>query len=366
MIIARFPGNLSLKLVEKKQILRYKPVVMTVYQTALWLTTPFQSIVGHHQAARKIAMQSCDVVPSAMHCNLAISTSFVAGQSLEEVRNKSREFALRLLHEKASYNVPYISLIHLQSCVLIEGLGKLEAESVDGIPGKATLIAHAKEKGDKLFILMNYVHHLVRTFLFRRFDSVPAELIAADTVLGNKMPLRPMYLFAMFFEALAAYQFARQVDKDEDKLKWLSKGNLLLGKFRVWSSHSPWNFENKLLLIEAESLDVVGGHEGAERLYLRSILSASEHKFVHEEGVAAELTGLFFHRRGLKQRAYPFLAHAVQCYRKWGANAVAERVQAMVASSFGSGQLQAGNAAALNFAFDGGTSKKRAAQEEGD
>jgi len=104
---------------------------------------------------------------------------------------------------------------------------------------------------------------------------------------------------------------------------------------QCWSEHSSWNWENKLLLLEAESVHAKGEFDRAGSFYDNAIRSAREHKFVHEEAIASELAGSFYFERGFRQKSHTCLVHSVECYEKWGAHAVARRVETVIREYFG-------------------------------
>ena len=65
---------------------------------------------------------------------------------------------------------------------------------------------------------------------------------------------------------------------------------------------------------------------------------AYEHKFVNDEAISSELAGVFFCKEGLHTvKAEALLLHSVQCYKTWGALAVARRVETYIVSNFGTG-----------------------------
>ena len=78
-----------------------------------------------------------------------------------------------------------------------------------------------------------------------------------------------------------------------------------------------------------------GNFDEAVPLYISSIVSARQHKFIHDEAIASELAGLFYHGRGLHEKATTLLLHSARCYSKWGAMAVAQRVEAFLAINYG-------------------------------
>ena len=120
----------------------------------------------------------------------------------------------------------------------------------------------------------------------------------------------------------------------------MEKGETVLEKIKLWSIHSSWNFENKMLLLEAEKMHTLGDFDNAASLYERSVRSAREHKFIHEEAIASELAGIFFLERGLREKSLNLFLHSIWSYKTWGALAVAKRVETFIESKFGSVVMQ--------------------------
>ena len=50
----------------------------------------------------------------------------------------------------------------------------------------------------------------------------------------------------------------------------------VLEKMKLWSQHSSWNWENKMMLLEAEKMHTLGDFNSAASFYERSIQSACE------------------------------------------------------------------------------------------
>ena len=130
---------------------------------------------------------------------------------------------------------------------------------------------------------------------------------------------------------------ARQTKDNEQKMRLIEKGNNVLTKMRYWSEHSSWNWESKMTLLEAERMYTLGSFDQALLFYERAIRSANEHKFVNDEAIASELTGVFFCERGMNDiKTEALLLHSVQSYKTWGALAVARRVETFIANKCGS------------------------------
>ena len=191
---------------------------------------------------------------------------------------------------------------------------------------------------DPIFLTSYKIHQLVRAYLFRQFDDLQSLDIVdiSDDIEKNKHQLRPLLLFGIYFEGLASFLLARQTNNSE-RTRWIEKGENVLTKIRYWSEHSSWNWEDKMVLLEAEKMYTVGNFDQAALLYERAIRLAHEHKFINDEAIASELAGIFFFERGLNEmKGEAHLLHSVQSYKTWGALAVAKRVEHFIASKFSS------------------------------
>ena len=183
----------------------------------------------------------------------------------------------------------------------------------------------------------------MRAYLFRRLDDLQSLDIVdiSDVVKRNKHHLHPFLLFGIFFEGLASFLLARQATRDsEHRAKWIEKGESVLTKMKYWSEHSSWNWESKMVLLEAEKMHTIGSFDQASLFYDRAIRVAHEHKFVNDEAIASELAGTFFCERGLSVAAEALLLHSVHCYKTWGALAVARRVETYIANKYGTDSVR--------------------------
>jgi hypothetical protein len=153
----------------------------------------------------------------------------------------------------------------------------------------------------------------------------------SEAVAESSHLLTPYFIMGYFFEGLASFQLARL---DNKSANWIEQGRSSLERLRHWSEYSSWNRENRLLLLEAEDMYTEGLFVLAESLYDSAIRSAHEHKFIHEEAIACELAGTFYHERRFHQTSYPYFLLSIERYKQWGAFAVARRVQTYVKVNF--------------------------------
>jgi hypothetical protein len=306
-------------------------VICFVYDKILWASEPFQLIVEAHLLGYKSGKQSGDYIFAILNLQLATLTDYVAGQILETVEKNILDFISKLIAYGLRIFFKHPILLLSQVMVLKEGMSMSGVTHVENQPSEVEILADASLGPSVL--AYGKLHLLTRAFLFRQMEDVSRHLNTYEAVSDSNHPLNPHFLMGYFFEGLASFQLARQTSDDESA-KWIERGHSVLAKMRCWSEHSRWNWENKMLLLEAENMHTKGEFDIAGSLYDSAIRSAREHKFVHEEAIACELAGIFFYEIGFHHKSYLCLLHSVDCYEKWGAHAVARRIEAQIGDDF--------------------------------
>ena len=192
-------------------------------------------------------MQSGDVLNGALNHYVSITTGFISGSSLLELRKVTRDFVKKWSPTEFSVDQP--NLLHVHVCALIEGLDFIQTERIDGLPGLNQVLRNTKKANDATLLIVHKACLTHRAFLFRRLDESVMEGCISDIVYAKNMTLRTMLLFVIFIEALSFFELARQSAKlslsSQTTQKWLSKGDFLLKKIQLWSKQA-WNFENKV------------------------------------------------------------------------------------------------------------------------
>jgi hypothetical protein len=87
-----------------------------------------------------------------------------------------------------------------------------------------------------------------------------------------------------------------------------------------------------LVELQAELHFLKGEHDQAEEKYKALIVSAYKHYFLHEEGLAMELSGMFYRAIGKKEEAKTSLLGARACYTRWGADAIVPSLDSYISS----------------------------------
>ena len=299
-----------------------------VYDLIFWASEPLHSIVDAHILGHRAGQQSGDIVIALKNLILSILNNYGAGQSLDAVQKSIMDFIANIHGLEIFLASPVLLLS--QITILRDGL---DAAFVENLPSENEILSDTRT-GPSISTA-GKIHHLTRAFLFHQADDVSLRIDISRAVAENCHQLNPDILMGYFFEGLASFQLARQ-SSGAECANLVEKGLSTLKRMRNLSEHSVWNWENKMLLLEAESLYTEGNlFESAGLLYDKAIQSAHEHKFIHEEAIASELAGNFYHERGFHDKSYSYFAHSVKSYEKWGARAVAKRLESDITRKTG-------------------------------
>lgn len=165
-------------------------------------------------------------------------------------------------------------------------------------------------------------YRLLTKFWFRQYDEA--------SCCPSRRVIRFLDVYHKFYEGLTALHLARR--RSEDEQKWTAIGEKATSLFQTWEGYCAWNFENKSMLLQAELHFLKGEHDQAEEKYKASIVSAYKHHFLHEEGLAMELSGMFYRATGKKEEAKTSLLGARACYTRWGADAIVPSLDSYISS----------------------------------
>jgi len=131
-------------------------------------------------------------------------------------------------------------------------------------------------------------------------------------------------ILSTFADGLIAFTQAQKHDIDEEQ--WTNIAVRAVAQCTVWVKNSPWNFSHKLLLLEAEQCVLEGNDALAVEKYNLSITTARKHRYVQEEGLGLERAGDYHMCMGRTGTALMCYSSAKECFERWGACAVADRM----------------------------------------
>lgn len=166
---------------------------------------------------------------------------------------------------------------------------------------------------------------IVEHFVFRRIDMAAKFVRQYQEFFDQHgcMKVKFIFIYRMFYSGLVAFHCFRET---QDQY-WMNLGKDAIREMGIWLKESKWNFENKLLLLNAEYHFSIGDFDKAAEEYHLSISSAHAHRFFHEEAIGNELAGYFHSERGRKDASIRLMKQAKEHYLTWGAVRKAETLR---------------------------------------
>ncbi len=175
-------------------------------------------------------------------------------------------------------------------------------------------------------------YNLARAVYFRHYDGISLEECNILNQISKAHAIfRPTFIDGIFFSGLISFYIHRETKE----YQWMKLGVESLASIKYWSALNCWNFEGKVLMLEAEEQFALGNVDDASRLYDAAMGSSRAHRFIHDEALATDLAGMFYHSTKKFQKSLLFLCRAAFLYREWGACAVADRVEGFIKGNFG-------------------------------
>lgn len=179
-------------------------------------------------------------------------------------------------------------------------------------------------KPDNLIFELQLLLGISHSFLCRDMEKAQgmSEIFTRGTDTVVRLSVFNRIIFD-FYAGLTACHFGR---KTQDEC-WKTKVENVCNMIERCLSHSKWNFENKFLLLKAEYHNTKRETNKAATCYEASVISARNHKLIHEEAMAYELAGYFYDEQGERAKSEAYLLQAHRAYMTWGANKKAKALQ---------------------------------------
>jgi len=206
------------------------------------------------------------------------------------------------------------------------------ALELSGDTDSENIYEHLLNTTEDAILLQNDHRACIQIYTKRKFSLIlKDDMDGAIEVYGlssNRFGPRFMfmkttiYTMSVFLDGLIAFYAARKNKNEEEH--WLAIGMDSLTLMKKWARLSTWNFESKLLLLEAEHLFQEGN---ALEKYEASIIAARNHRFKHEEGLAHSKLGYYHLSHGRKADAAQSFVQAKRCYMQWGAHSLLKRIE---------------------------------------
>ncbi|AKT39493.1 AAA family ATPase [Chondromyces crocatus] len=318
-------GKLGYDLVEKWNVVAYKPEVANMYSSGI-------SIWRHHvdtfvEYARHGIRAANDIGSSTWgsfnHLQLVLA-QIVRGDPLDEVR-KASVAALDYI-SKAKIAFAADAVVSMQRFVQAmrgasDHLGTLDGEGFE----ERAFEEHLEKESFPTVKLFYYNMKVQERFLAGNFAESFAAAEAAERNIdgGNgMMTLAEYYYYAAL--ARAAHHAEASAEVQADIRRALVE---YVERLRVWAENCPDNFAGKHALVSAEIARIEERFSDAAELYDRAIALFRRSRFVHQEALASEFAARFYMSRGYTGLPGLYLREAVAGYSRWGASAKVRQLE---------------------------------------
>jgi predicted ATPase/signal transduction histidine kinase len=312
-------GQLGYELLERRGMKRFEARTVLCFANSIvpWMKH-VRTCRDMERRAFEAANRAGDLLYGAFACNSLNTDLLFAGSPLPQVQSEA-ERGLKFA-EKARFGLVIDSIA--AQLALIRTLRGLTPEFGRFDDGQFDELRIEEHFAVNPALAIAACRYWIRKLQARYFVGDYAAAVDAASKAQQLLWTKPLAFEEAdyhFYGALAraAYGDRAPDGQREPHLAALTAHHKQL---EIWSENCPENFENRAALVGAEIARVERRDPDAMRLYEKAIASARQNEFVHNEAVAHEAAAAFYRDRGFERFARIYLAEAVACFAKWGAD----------------------------------------------
>jgi hypothetical protein len=258
-----------------------------------------QACVEMHREGYEVAQQVGNNSAAALHKQFCLFRQLYAGSNLIDVKEEIEHGMLVM-----KYKIVYHRVLTF--------IGDDPFSSFQGID--SSVFDHDVAYVINQMFTEIYFGHYERA----NYMAEQCKKLVDKRVMNN---FRALYLY--FYWGLSMIGILRK--RGSNSRKVLQKFKECCEIVSNASKCSGWNFKNKASLLKAEQFSLSSDYK-ASKEYDTAIKAAQASKFIHEEGLAAELAAMHHERLANTATALSLFSQARECYKKWGSNAKVRQV----------------------------------------
>ncbi|GGF89458.1 signal transduction histidine kinase [Azorhizobium oxalatiphilum] len=311
-------GSVARSLVEDHGNNRHRSRVYSCIAafTMPW-TLPLPQCEPLMREASRVGRSMGDMAFAAYNARNLITHLLVSGETLEAVKREAEDTLASAQHLQLGVPterfVQHLALIEtLQDNAITRSSNEARArQPVDLPPGAAMMECYYR------------VFRLQEHYFLGEFGAAVA---VANHIEPARWAMRSSIEESEyeFYTSLALAAMLRGEAQHSDLLHDL---RLHHGRIAAWARGCPENFSAREALVRAEIDGIEGRISAAQDAYEQAVQLAAAQGITQVEALASELAGEFYDRRGLKTLAEAYLAKAIQCYARWGAQLRVRRLE---------------------------------------
>ena len=330
-------GQMALRLMDKYQAREIKCKVFTAYYAQIkpW-KEPFQNSLAPLKNTVQIGLETGDLEFAGYASMHYCSTLFLCGKPLAELSKELPVYVKMARNHKHPFPEFYLSLWGQLA-------HNLMGNSEDVLLLKGELIDETQQTDNPIFNIppLKFTALLSKSILNYLFGHYEQALECAEpleqlgkSLMGVLSPSQSYYYYSLI--ALALYPEATP-KQQQQHLKTIKRYQERLA---TWAHFCAANFQHKYDLVEAELARVLGDYWKASQFYEKAIQGAQQNEYLHDEALANELAGKFYHQQNMAKVAQAYINEAHYHYSQWGAKPKTEQLQQDYAMYFVESKLQ--------------------------
>jgi len=313
-------GKLALEIMERLQVKTIEGRIRHVYNAMVrhWREPIRNTLEPLHQAYL-LCLEHGDFEYAAHAVAVRTLIAFEAGRDLKHLFTDFTEIHAMMKPLKQGPRIHYTE----NSIQKIDNLiGNVAEPSI--LKGRYydidKMFEIHKETGDKSLMFIDCISQVFLSYMFGKYEEALGYSDIAQA--GADEGLQGMYFQVPYLLMDSLVRLANMAGADVlTRRRLMHQVSKNISRFKRWVKTNPTNTLNKLRLIQADRLRVLGKDLEANALFEESGRFAMAQGFVHEEALAYELCGKMHVRSGRLTLGLPYLGKARDLYRLWGAQA---------------------------------------------
>jgi len=182
---------------------------------------------------------------------------------------------------------------------------------------------HARKNRPQLQFV--YFHRMMVAYYFGQHRQALADLRKAEANLDGFFTGMTMPVFQFFAALIRLANIPGAKPSARGDLASRVAANQVL--MADWSKHAPMNNRHRFLIIEAERARVEGRDFESLELFDQAAREAGTNGYIQDQALACSLCARIWSAREAPDHAAMFLGKALDLYRRWGAEGIANSLE---------------------------------------
>ncbi|MEW5857699.1 MAG: AAA family ATPase [Cyanobacteriota bacterium] len=243
---------------------------------------------------------------------------FFVGEKLETLERQQAQYVNFILKIKQQYSINNAQI--WRQCVLnLMGRDEERFSLIGESFNESEMLPIFRENNNRSSLFNVYLAKAILCYLFQDYTQTVTYASYAEEYAGASLGSihSAAHKFYYSLALLAQYPHADTTKQQQ----YLEQVTVHQEKMKYWAEHSPWNFQHKYDLVEAEKARILGNPLKAMEDYDKAIQGAKDSRYIQDEALAYERAAEFYQSLGRDLITKAYILEAHYAYLKWGATA---------------------------------------------